>query len=110
MKINIWKAGDQHEVWEEESVGECGSRRETRVSHMLGPCAAPQPGISARGRVGGGRAEAEGLQRSVHPGLPSSPKPPPEGSRQPHPFPTERLQDLPPPALTARSRAEAGAP
>lgn len=59
MKINIWKVGDQYKVWE-EGVGKCGSHWETHVSNMLGPCVAPSPGISARGRVGGGRAEPEG--------------------------------------------------
>lgn len=106
MKINIWRAGDQRKEWEER----VGATEKPQVSHMLGPCAAPRPGISARGRVGGGRAESEGQQRLVHRDLPSSPKPPPEGSRPPHPFPRQRLQVRPPTALTACSRAEAGAP
>lgn len=59
VRINIWKAGDQYKVWG-ESVGKCGSHWETQVSRLLGPCVAPRPDISARGRVGGGRAEPEG--------------------------------------------------
>lgn len=59
MKIYIWKAGDQYKVWG-ESVVKCGSHWETQVSHMLGLYVAPRPGISARGRVGGGRAEPKG--------------------------------------------------
>jgi hypothetical protein len=58
---------------------------------------------------GGGVVEPEGQQLAVHLG-PSSPKPPPEGSQHPHPFPISRRWVCQTLALTARSRAEASAP